>query len=315
MLKKIFRYLINYAITKKIIKQIIKNNEGTEIIILGGEPGIGDFLLVTAYLNTYIKNYNQKSIPLCSDTSKNLLEELGIVNYITVNKKQMHEIVFGCCWNPLLRPMIKSYLADGKLRIAAYEYFIHSSQCFRIPEVNILKIIKYSAFQLTDDTAEIRYPKVELDYNVLQKYRIQFPFVIINPYSNSAYIGLDIFEKLVIKIKEKGFNVYCNVMKNQKEVEGSIALRCTIQELFVLSSYAELILSIRSGILDYIVSNAKRIIAIYDREIDYYAYTLKSWETETEIGEFLYDNNGKMLKELEAAIKSMLFDSHKEENE
>ena len=103
-------------------------------------------------------------------------------------------------------------------------------------------------------------------------------------------------------LKSKGLTVYCNVCGNQKIIKGTLPLSCSVQQLYAIVSRADIVISIRSGILDYIVSQCKKIIAIYEDEGFYHFYSLDAWKAKAKIYEIRYKNDNQALTEIKAII-------------
>lgn len=105
---------------------------------------------------------------------------------------------------------------------------------------------------------------------------------ILNPYSYSMYSSIPLFEKIAEELKGAGFIIYTNVVKGQKEIRGTIPLDCSLQELYSIAKEIPFIVSLRSGILDYLIPSKINMFVIYDKwKISFIEdddYTLNEWE-------------------------------------
>ena len=87
---------------------------------------------------------------------------------------------------------------------------------------------------------------------------------VVSPYSVSlACSEMGIFEEIASFLKGEGWTVYTNVLKGQKELPGTRRLECSIGELYRIAAGLPLVVSIRSGLLDYVIGSGCPIFAIY----------------------------------------------------
>ena len=186
-----------------------------------------------------------------------------------------------------------------------------SAECNYIEGLRALNIIRYAALSLYDvpDVRQV-FPKISLKTEDVQKiYDIRLPYIILNPYSNSMKIETDVFLKIIENIKARGFHLYTNVVSSQIPLDGTKELKCSPDEFFALSAGAAAIISIRSGILDYIVSNTQKMFVLYDNRKYYELYSLKAWETDAEIYEYKYKNDEVILDSIVKSIVQNLTES------
>lgn len=87
---------------------------------------------------------------------------------------------------------------------------------------------------------------------------------IINPYSYSMHPSSSLYEDLCRVLIQRGFVVYTNVVGNQQCVKGTKELRCSIDELFSIAAQIPLVVSVRSGILDYLIPANANMFVIYE---------------------------------------------------
>lgn len=273
----------------RMVKKIHKENKDN-VLIISADKGIGDLCILFAYLPEYLRSKGKTSFKIILPNNTHtatLTKQFGLgedtVILIDGKKKKMfdesiHKIFF--------RLMTEKLRNEGVLIMGSTEF--HAGRLlYKIPSFNFLDLYKYGVFGLSDD-APIRYPEVEKPAN-LQK--LQDPYIILNPYSYSSKIPLSFFSDLADKLKSMGYSVYSNCAPGQKPIEGTIPLTVSIEELYHLSKDAECIISVRSGILDYVVSNARRIVALCGDNDTLYPYTLKAWKTGCEVHEHLYEKD------------------------
>lgn len=118
--------------------------------------------------------------------------------------------------------------------------------------------------------------------------------VVFNPYSPSCHLGkkeIQYFEKIANFLREKDYIVYTNVVQDRMPIKNTIELRCSLQQMLGIAEKIPFIVSIRSGLLDFIVKTNINMFVIYSeggvirRDI----YTLKDWGCNGKLKEVTYD--------------------------
>jgi hypothetical protein len=96
------------------------------------------------------------------------------------------------------------------------------------------------------------------------------------------YSNVHLFERFVTELKKRGYIVYTNVIQNQKAIEGTLRLDCSMQELYSIACDIPLIISIRTGLLDYLIPSGINMFVLYGQtKVDSSGhendYTLQEW--------------------------------------
>lgn len=94
---------------------------------------------------------------------------------------------------------------------------------------------------------------------------IKSKICIINPYSYSMKFSEGLYEKIVQKLSNLGYVVFTNVVDNQKAIEGSEPLRASLDELFSIACEIPLVVSVRSGILDFLIPSKVNMFVVYEK--------------------------------------------------
>ena len=125
--------------------------------------------------------------------------------------------------------------------------------------------------------------------------------VIINPYSTTMrYVTMTLYEKLCDILISHGYKVYTNIVGDQKPVEGSEPLQCSIEELYSIACNIPLIVSVRSGILDLLVNTNINMFVLYENVTKsrcYDFYRLNAWHCQGVVEE-IYISNKKILEQV-----------------
>ncbi len=126
--------------------------------------------------------------------------------------------------------------------------------------------------------------------------------VIINPYSFSLDVDNSaIYGKIVSLLTAKGYTVYTNITEEQRPLDSTLPLKCSLQEIYHITKKARLFISIRSGIVDFSVSNNGTFIVLYNDEKSKWfrdAYSLDGWMTDSSIHEFDYKDEKAILDKI-----------------
>ena len=288
MIKKIGKVLKSYFICRSCIRNIFDTNKCDEILIVG-QPAMGDVLISCTYVPYYLNKCDKNVLVICNKKQTFVLDKLGISQYLGVDEKQLELLRYGYAKNPLLSRFFSCLLKNNKIRILDATYFMKTWICYKIPSLSLIDAIRYASLDLTQE-ATLSYPHVEVKYRA-NELNYDDNSVIINPYSKSAQIPISFFEELTQKLQKLGYTVYCNIVGDQKPIQGSIPLSCTVDEFCIHSASVFAIISIRTGLLDYCLSYSRHVIAIYDTPLNVYSYSLKHWKTATPISEIIYGDN------------------------
>lgn len=154
-----------------------------------------------------------------------------------------------------------------------------------------------------------RYPFSETQFNKMDYTKT----VVLNPYSGSSFeANVELYEAIAKVLIEYGYQPVTNVVGNQKCIKGTKPLQCTIYQLFDLCCRIPLIVSIRSGILDFVAPSNINMFVIYENcsERIKKMYHLKNWVCAGRITE-LYPQNiqiekEKILSSLKDFIKNIM---------
>lgn len=89
-------------------------------------------------------------------------------------------------------------------------------------------------------------------------------FIIISPETlSNNQIGKDFWNKLVKKIKDAGYEVFCNAMNFDNLVDNTISIFLTYEEAMELAKYSKAIIGMRSGFLECLSQSNVPLFALY----------------------------------------------------
>lgn len=298
MLKKIGNRL------RLIIKLTSLKLHYKDSLVFIAASGIGDLCYALSFIEDIKAKTNKKVVALTREYTCEALSAFPAVDKIIIMKSKDADFFYNCELPEKMRPVFNGYSLKQGVFICTpltediYDYIKNG-------KTNYIDILKESLAEL--EPTHITYPVVpDIDIGRFSFSDIN-KTVIINPYSNSLSVEkTDLFEKIAMLLNNKGYSVYTNTVGNQKAVEGTQRLECTLSELYNISGQCAAFISIRSGILDFMIGNGGRYISIYDTAWNnkfMEAYSLKGWNTESSVYEFLFSRENELLRFIDTWLK------------
>lgn len=118
------------------------------------------------------------------------------------------------------------------------------------------------------DDSDIYYPKPNMDFKIkaIEHFEsIKDRVVIVNPYSSGKLNSdcKEVLERLVQKLQSKNYIVYTNVIGRQQPLANTKPLNCSLLELYKISNEIPMVVSERSGIMDWIISSKSKKVVLY----------------------------------------------------
>lgn len=301
-----------YLLLKKKKKQII----------LLPANAIGDCLYVFSFLESLNKFSSQTNTPMliyASDRYKELLKTYSLPLKNVVFIKHLG-------FKHLLLLMLSASIRSQKQVVMAARRRVFASvpRCYGdfIPK-EIVGTRNQLSYLLKVPTTPISYHHpFKIDVSAIGDFSERRDRIcVVNPYSCSMSFSQTLYEKICSKLKKIGFIVYTNVCGTQKEISGTRALRCSVNELFSIASEIPLVVSVRSGILDFLIPSSVNMFVIYETwgshfntsDPKYIAdhYSLKEWCPKGHIYEAYMEKENddvKILDEFDKYLKKWNLD-------
>ena len=263
-----------------------------DYIIFVAVQGIGDICYHFAYLRELKHRFNKKILVVSSSYSKELVSfypEIDKLIYLSPKQSLYCKLLsyphFAC-----------RLFNNGNTRNSIYtcnHWLFYSYRIMNIPNVTYLDVLRVVNYELGYDKFELTFPKVpdcdisHLGINDFEKT------IILNPYSNSMILEEEIFTNICLILQKKGYKVFTNVTPRfNKAIEGSKPILCSLNEFYTIVKKVKLVISIRSGLLDFAISAGGRMLVIYNVENSEQfrkAYCLNDWNTDSDIKEICND--------------------------
>lgn len=265
-LRRIFIILQNRIFIKRIYR---KYSEYRLIICYG--VGIGDFCFSIAYLNHFKNQSPKKNMLLVSENLKNVIEFFsGYDKVVYVNKKKMMDM---------------QYLLTKKIRWGWFEKKFRKKQilytnpwvyrCGIDSQETVLEIMRKTIFQLEEDSV-CQYPYIESESTNLRLEPGNN--VLVNVDSNSTTIHSSALEIVVEFFISRGFTVYTNCINEEAACfHGTQKFVADLEELYKCANNFKYIVSVRSGIVDFLASKKVKFILLYAHNGYLPLYTMKQW--------------------------------------
>lgn len=265
--------------------RFLRKNKGKDEKLLVLTDLIGDSVYGLSYVEEIKKKYSDKRIVVIGNEkySKLIRSYNGIDRFVLLPGRQGRYLKIGaflrCTWLSyiaLKEDIINTdpYLyKDLRKKTNNDAFYLLKTQIFHIPEDS-----KISYHGIGSNTAQTVHDK---------------KVAVINPYSISVkIIDFAIFELIAKVLRENNYKVYTNVVGNQEVIAGTEKLECDIYKLFDIASNSSLIVSARSGILDFLAPSGINMFIIYantTREF-YEMYHIDKWRCGGKYKEYFVEN-------------------------
>lgn len=260
-------------------------------------PLIGDTIYGMAYIEEIKKKNPQKKIIVVgSKKLEGIISTYPCVDEFRLIDTKRHG------YDPISLYLWSSEKANEGLRVGIYNSMpLFYANLKDKQDPDILKLLREDVYELRKG-ATITYhhiPRKPIEA-IINYSEIKDRIVLINPYSNSVLNGnYNLYEKLTAWLRDNGYFVFTNVVGNQKAIVGSTPLRCTLEELYSIACDIPLIISVRSGILDLIITSNVNMLVFYETKGNRFnkAYHLESWKCKGKIVEAFFDEKDHSLEE------------------
>lgn len=221
---------------------------------------VGDLVYAMACLEAWRKINPEKKIVLIADPNKKEIIEsyscFDEVLYYGRNTKLGEEILVH-----LNGSWIYSFVGRNRGIYNTIPAQIYGRRSGR----NNLELLKEYLRLPRESQITLPHPRKVQIIAIPDFEKIKNKIVIINPYSSSKTICfcVELLSMIIEKLKGKGFCVYSNIVGEQKPLSGTYPLRCGLLEMYSIADEIPLVVSVRSGIMDWLVSTNSKKFVIY----------------------------------------------------
>lgn len=250
----VFDYIraIAYIVRLKQIKR------EEDIYILTNSP-IGDTVYSMAFIKAFKESHPDKSVVILGYKSRDSIYRLYKNSFHKIEYVDSeHKNIMAILRRKALIRILKRYNI-----YSAYPYFYRKVP-FNTGETT-LDVIKRDLLALEYD-ANIQLPIVpsQIITSIDNFNEIKSRVAILNPYSTSMYgIEMGIYEAIAEFLISQGFVVYTNALSTQQTIKNTYRLECSIYELYEICKHIPLVVSTRSGIIDFLISSSCNFYVYY----------------------------------------------------
>lgn len=292
----------DYFVSIPYLYRLCKNKSNNEIYILTNQP-IGDTVYCLAYLNAFKRNNQNKTVVLLGYRNRNTIYDLYKTSFDRIEYVDSVSNIVGSI---LHRKGLIKFLKRFNI-YTTYPYF-YNKVPFNTGETT-LDVIKNELLPLPNN-AKITFPSIPCQSvtSIDGFNEIKSRVVVINPYSvTMSKINLTLFNNIVEYLTNQGYIVYTNALDNQDILPNTRRLNCSLYEFYEICNSIPLVISTRSGIIDYLISTSSNFYVIYFSvgtggtrwlanpiEKFYNYFRLDAWETNN-VCEHIYKTNNESL--------------------
>lgn len=108
-------------------------------------------------------------------------------------------------------------------------------------------------------------------------------------------------------LSDQGFHVFMNVVGDESPLPFTQPLRCSFEEFYLISLQTKCLISLRSGLLDFVASSSCPIVCLYDEKPEHrFLYTdmpLSMWQRSAPTLDLL--NGSDSLAQIEAFVSQL----------
>lgn len=246
-----------FAIITYLLILMLKRK--SDIIILLHEY-IGDQLYGLSFLDDLKASYpKSRIIVFTSDTNAELINSFSQIDKAYLMKKKS-----------IRCRAIKCIIRSSKISRSGLKHKVFNATPYWYPNlrtnnnIGIRQLIADEIYHIPLGTL-VTYHNVENNTDDLNHIDTNSnKTALINPYSNSMSYDVNFYNLIVRELIRKGYVIYTNVIKNQTPIEGTLPLKCSIYELFSFCSRIDLFVSVRSGIVDFLIPSDVNLFIIYE---------------------------------------------------
>ena len=242
-----------------------------------------------AYLNQLKKTAQGKNMLLVSDNLQNIVGFFSGHDKIAyISKKKMINMCY------LLTKKIKWGWFEKKFEkkqiLYTNPWFYRSGIA---SQETVLEIMRKTIFRLGENVP-CQFPHIETDRKTPRIRRGDS--VLVNGDSNSTTINSSMFAAIIRFFSVQGFTVYTNCI-NEEAVcfQGTQRFVADLEELYKYANNFKYIVSVRSGIVDFLASKKVKFILLYAHNGYLPLYSIKQWPGVNAL-EMYYDDPNLMDK-------------------
>lgn len=259
-LKKLPRSIWAYITLPLFVKKFKKNRKENEVII-SLYSHFGDVVYGMLYAKEYKKETGLNIVVYCDEKLQSFVENYDCIDRILTYKSNtlQHSYVEVM---PLRFKKMKKHGIIATIPMAK-----------NIKTQTAKSTYKKEVYGVKEDKIELITLKGDKITSISDFEKNKNKIVVLNPFSNSICAScVSPMEKLVEILNSKGYICYTNVVGKQKPLNGTLPLKCKVEELYSILNEIPLFVSLRSGIVDTMLNTKCNMFVITSKYKKYYKW-------------------------------------------
>jgi hypothetical protein len=241
----------------KVTLDKIRYDYPTHHLVICPNNALGDVYWAMSFLPSYCAKNKifETVIIVIGDTCCKVAEMFGRNNIITLDKKQMDELVQAVIFT------------NEKNSIISHHDRPYTDSIIKWLNKHFLSFVDYYRYAVYGLASEVEPISPHLFSLFENKENIpKGKTVIISPYANSvAELPSEFWDKIVTEYTQKGYAVYTNVVGDEKPLAATNPIKIPIVQMPSAVEYAGIFIGMRSGLCDIVhTSNCKKIVVFPD---------------------------------------------------
>lgn len=250
---KTLHCLISAPSFYKKIKKLRKEDE--TLIVLVGK--FGDVVYGMLYARQLKKETGRKIAVYCSEKYVKIVQEYDCVDRIITypgTEFYTKRVYTLCGLNSAFKKYKKTQDVIITIPHPPFYFDLSVKEVYR----DIFFNVKHDEIQLFEFKKITKVTAIKDFENKKDK------IVVMNPYANSLVKNsVKALQPVADMLVKNGFIVYTNVIKDQKPLENTLPLDCSVEELFSICQNCKAFISIRSGIADLLLATKCFMFVLY----------------------------------------------------
>ena len=233
----------------------LKEEYPGHFVVLCPFPALGDIYFCMSYLKAYmqINGYEKSLVCVVGGAQKQVADLFGYADVLEYRQKEIDEMI---------QAVIYKDYPDCFIAHQDRPYVVYLHRALYKKCIPLETVYKCGIFGLPQDTVAMQ-PTRWNEYSFEQSIQ-GGRTAIIAPYAKSvAALPGDLWESLIADLKSNGYQVFTNIIGDEKPLEGTEGISPKISEMKSAVEQAGLFIGIRSGMCDVIKTAEYRKIALY----------------------------------------------------
>lgn len=269
---------VNFIRGRFLLRRLIRNRKDDEIYLIFG-TAIGDNLYGLAYLDALHEKFpDKKFIVFSSEKNYTFLKTYKNIDELRLYAPEK------CIHAKLIIESEQLYKSLAENIIVPEPLYYRRFRGDK--ELGSLHLLKKYIYGLPEDTPARYHGLTRIPVVAIKDFdRLKNRIVIINPYETSRNKCREYYTEICDELNSRGYILFTNVTGNQRPLPGTQALNCSLEELYSIACEIPLIVSRRSGILDFLMPSGINMFAIFEVNIFLKYFPLSEWQAKSFIAE------------------------------